>query len=400
MKKLLFLLLITTNSNAQDNYAGLNYWEDINKTMSSLNDAFNTNSPNKLRDFSTESFIKSEKYRTLKELVKSNHLVFSNITETAHTKFIIHNLHNKKKNTQNLIITLTRGQDRYWYVDDAKIEDDSNFQNQGFKPLAVEYYFSDILANISSGDIDSFLGLAPYGKINKDYLSKNQLEATNEATIHIKNIVVVSKKNSNIINDFYYAELKYIPENNYSSDAIGWLLSDFDSMSNFHQDNNEDPYIKYITSDRDASKVNLDNKNPYSFITTSIIENNETSVKSNNTNSQLSSIHLQKIKIDHINWGNFFETSLDYYGPCKKPELKIADNNIQLTFDDIKSIEFTEDFSYNQKISSSVSDNTLTLSLKGLGVAEAVQISDLNCDQSEGVRRIRFDTFLKELPYK
>ncbi len=196
-----------------------------------------------LNKISTSGFMKSKFFLKLKEHALHDHLNLNHLTKIAVQGFEV----DSNKNLLFIEFDSSK-QTGMWRIKDAYFAnnrpgEDSTIQERGFLPIQIDDDFSGLVRIIENKDIDDFLGLAPYGKLNKSFLIENKLfDVSNESSVLIKNMIIHDNKK---IVDMVFVKLKYheIGHKEPSGYKSGWLIVDGGSMSEFYGD---DLYVSFL----------------------------------------------------------------------------------------------------------------------------------------------------------
>jgi len=297
--------------------------EDINKTMSAFELAFKENRIEFLEAISSEEFVRSDSYERLSDLTKK-YSVNLGYTQTRCLKeFDI------QSSLQKLLIRFIR-KDNFWYVEDAYLQRGKeliDLPEKGFKPLAVEYNFSDFVNAVTSAEIEEFSGIAPFGKLPPSFFIDHKISKNQEAKVVISNIIFHDSKS--------IAALGYIAIKNYSTlikNKRGWLLVEFGTMGDFYSRYmNKDLFLDFLLDKKGLVSYDLNKESPFFFANIANLKSAPTNGKEqvdktpepndNIGELRLISVKVPKYKPDPPN--PFFELELEFDGPSVLDETKI-----------------------------------------------------------------------------
>ena len=335
---LLVISLLGIPSIANDSKIDMAY---VDTTMLMLKKMFNSHEPKYLKKISSNEFIGTKTYQKLLDLVLNKNISYKYIKESVQQTFKV--IDNKSGKYSFVIISFTRGSDRYWYVEDAKIlnaKKEIRFSEEGFAPLAFDYFFSDLIREIESGNIEKFTGLAPHGKLNPAYLTGKKFLPLKESVYLVKNILVQDEEEK--VDGFYYLRLKYQSFNDTKS---GWIISEFDTMREYTLENSNDAYLLYLVSDNKSSMLDsllATFGEAYShFLSPAkeekiiVIEKNDQKKerKKHDMESSLDKFFtIEKIFVPEFKWKNFFTLKIRHTGDFKVKNVDINKSLITLTF--------------------------------------------------------------------
>jgi hypothetical protein len=219
---IILLVLGQTASLSQE----LHDWEDVNKTVSAFELLFEQKSPGHLKDISTDQFLDSKSFKSLSELMNKYSVNFG-YSETRCIKDF-----QLISSPRRLVVTFVRDEQFFWYIEDAIVvgkKDTMIFPKKGFKPLAVEYNFSDFVTAARTAEIEKYSGLVAFGKLPPTFLKQFHIAKTPEATIVISNIILFD---STKIDQISYVILKNQPSLIHGK--RGWLLDEYGSMEEYY----------------------------------------------------------------------------------------------------------------------------------------------------------------------
>jgi len=297
----LFIIFSNKNNISADQIDELikGSFEESEKTLFILNKIFQEKESFYIERISTIDFIKSQRYKLLKDYSRSTSINFNHRKEICKKEFI---LNNDEKSVLLIIFEKNRELniwqilDSYCYINGQKKED--IFKGKGFSPLSITKNFQELISIINTPEVSEYLGLAKFGKLNLDFLKRNKLSLSKNSELIIKDIIIY---NDGIIKDIIYISLKYYPigrkENNKYKG--GWLINDSGSMSDYYYKNNL--YIDFLLKRLNPKSLDLSKPNDF-FYTLNLndfveSQNNKRKLFSLNV---ITNVHKPKIRIMNI----------------------------------------------------------------------------------------------------
>ncbi len=230
--------------------------EHKEKTLSALDMVFKHRRIDVMNRISTLRFQKSHSYKKLKKYINSSyHINLNYRSESATQEFIINN-HEK----QVLVVDFDLSKKtNMWYISNAYVKKWGKkrpVKGLGFsasKKTNFGKYFNSIIKQ------PNYYGLAPNGKLNKNFFRGKKLYLSRKKSLTIKDIII--HDGTNIV-DIIFLTLRYYPAgykegNTYKS---GWLIEGTGSMSNLYKKNGDNLYTKVHFKRFKVKKFRLANK--------------------------------------------------------------------------------------------------------------------------------------------
>jgi len=197
--------------------------EHKEKTLSVLDNLFQSRQADYLDKISTSHFQQSKWYKELQKYVESYHLNLNHASETATQEFIING-----NDRHVLVVDFDQSKEtNLWYIADAYVKKGRQqqvFTRRGFRPNEFERHFSALVQKIQNGQIWPYYSLAPHGKLNSSFFKGKTLSLSREKSIKVKDIII--HDGNNRIIDVIFLTLRYYPAG-YREGAIyksGWLI--------------------------------------------------------------------------------------------------------------------------------------------------------------------------------
>jgi hypothetical protein len=226
------------------------------QTLFFLDQAFKKRNTNYLDKISTRKFRSSRFFSTLKKYIKTKRINWNHRTDVGTQQFIINN-----DPYQILYVKFEKHEDFKWYVSDAYVKKNGREQKlaeYGFSPGEINMNFWQFINVYSNYGADNYYGLAPFGKLNKDFIRSHKLTPSSNKTMQMQNIII---HNGRKAESMIYLTLKYFPAGHREGSTFksGWLIDDGHSMSMLYP-LGKDLYIDHLRG-RMSSRINLNAPN-------------------------------------------------------------------------------------------------------------------------------------------
>jgi len=250
--------------------------EDMNKTVTAFDLAFKEKRLEYLQAIASDEFLHSDAFIRLGKLTKQYSLNLGYTQTRCLKEFDI------EKSSQKLIVRFIQ-KDNFWYVEDAYIQGSKEvvrFPAKGFKPLAVEYNFSDFVNAVTSGEIKEFSGLAPFGGLPISFFSEYRITKNQEAKILVSNIIFHDFKN---IVELGYIALKNHPK--LINNKRGWLLVEFGFMDDYYSLYQEqDLFVDFLLGK--GGSYDLSKRSPFFFANVASLKSGALQTEKSDSNEE------------------------------------------------------------------------------------------------------------------
>jgi len=229
---LIFIVLFTCHSISAmelDDLINGNF-EDIEKTLYVIDHSFKDNCENYLQRITLDQFQQSDQYKRFATYAK-NYLINLNYrSEICLKTFGI------KEQQKELVIQFIQNNNQ-WYIDDAYLMvkgKKQSFIKWGFSPLSYAQNFEDLIKIQETKDIEKYLSLAKYGRLNKEFIDKHSLTMSKSCKLVYTNIFVYDNKNTII--DVIFITFALFPVGHKDNDIYksGWLMVNCGAMKDYY----------------------------------------------------------------------------------------------------------------------------------------------------------------------
>lgn len=226
------------------------------QTLFFLDEAFTKRNTKYLDKISTRKFRRSRWYKTLKKYIKTKRINWNNRNDVGIQQFIIN------KNPRHILyVKFEKHKDFKWYASDAYVKKNGRRQKlaeYGFTPGEINMNFWQFINISSNYNANNYYGLAPFGKLNKNFIRNNKLTPSSNKTFRMKNIIIHDGRK---VVGMIYLTLKYFAAGHREGSTFksGWLIDDGHSMSMLYP-LGKDLYIDYLRG-RMSSKIKLNEPN-------------------------------------------------------------------------------------------------------------------------------------------
>ncbi|MDM8568857.1 hypothetical protein QUF50_04985 [Thiotrichales bacterium HSG1] len=227
-------------------------------TLSLLELAFVERKMDYLERISTSSFKKSKGYKFLQRYITSGTSInFNYKLETAIQEFIING--NKR---HVLVVDFEKSRERKWSVINAHVMKNGirqELKDKGFSAMEYDRNFPQFISGFETGKIESYYGLAPYGKLNRQFFKKNKVSTSQNKSLQMKNIII---HRHGKIEGMIFIKLKHqsVGYRDNSKFKSGWLLESAGPMSDLYIQN-DNLYIKYLLGSVNPAQLKLNEPN-------------------------------------------------------------------------------------------------------------------------------------------
>ena len=250
---------------------GLRDLEDVNKTMVLLNELFSERTTERLDLIVSPSESANTTIERISRWINGYSINLGYSSEECFKDFRIKD---PKLGLALLTVRFVRDREnRFWYINGATIDmpdgEIERFSRQGFRPLALEYNFSDFYRAIEDGRIEDYAGLAPQGQLPVSFFRGRRLEATEAVDLFIKNILL---HRGGRVFEVVFVELRYFPR--LKQGKMGWLIENVGTMEEFYRSHGEqDPFLDYLISESSSGRggrilqgYDLSLPSPYKYV--------------------------------------------------------------------------------------------------------------------------------------
>lgn len=228
---------------------------DIVKSLQCIERAFKEKNHNYLELVTLKTTKNTKEYKSINKYIDSScNITLNYRQEEAQKKFKINN-----NNNHCLVINFEKSLiNNSWEIMSAHevINDKiSPIKKYSFSAGAYLRSFNDILQLIKNNKINTYLGLAPSGVVNIEYLKKNKLYPSQDINFTIKNVIIFHEEE---IKGIYYFKFKFFPIGFKDSGTFksGWLLNKIGRMESLYEKSN-DLFIDYKLGKIKYSKKQL-----------------------------------------------------------------------------------------------------------------------------------------------
>jgi hypothetical protein len=230
--------------------------EHKEKTLSALDMVFKHNRIDVMSRISTSRLQKSNWYKQLQRYISSSNRINLNYrSESATQEFIIND--NEK---QVLVVDFDLfKKTNMWYISNAYVKKwgkKRSVKGQGFSASKKTNFGKNFNSIIKK---PNYYGLAPNGKLSKNFFRNKKLSLSREKNLTIKDIII---HNGTKIVDIIFLTLRYYPADYQEGDIYksGWLIEGGGSMSSLYKNNGDNLYTKVHFKRIKLNRFNLSKK--------------------------------------------------------------------------------------------------------------------------------------------